>query len=208
MTLTALLAVCSPGTVAPVERDAADPMLVARLCDGDADALAAVYDRYASLVHGVARRVLGDESGAQDVTQDVFTHLWRHPDRVDLERGCLRSYLGVISHRRAVDALRRRARRAQREQRVQREHPVEPSIEDAVVVTVVSTSRATKVIEALERLPEEQRAAIQLAYYGGRTYREVAVELGIPEGTAKSRLRLALTRLRLELTTEGIDAWR
>jgi DNA-directed RNA polymerase specialized sigma24 family protein len=161
-----------PATVSAVERERADPMLVARLCDGDADALSAVYDRYASLVHGVARRVLGDEGGAEDVTQDVFTHLWRHPDRVDLERGCLRSYLG-----------------------------------EAVVVTVVSSWRATQVVEALERLPEEQQAAVRLAYYGGRTYRQVAAELGIPEGTAKSRLRLALTRLRHELANEGVEAW-
>jgi RNA polymerase sigma factor (sigma-70 family) len=202
------LGVTPPGTVAPVEHEHADPMLVARLCDGNGDALAEVYDRYASLVHGVARRVLGDEMSAEDVTQDVFAHLWRYPDRVDLERGNLRSYLGVMAHRRAVDALRRRARREHREARAPRERPLEASIEDAVVVTVVSTTRATKVLDALERLPIELRTAVQLAYYGGRTYREVAVELGIPEGTAKSRLRLALTRLREELTTDGIEARR
>jgi RNA polymerase sigma factor (sigma-70 family) len=196
-----------PATVSAVERERADPMLVARLCDGDADALSAVYDRYASLVHGVARRVLGDEGGAEDVTQDVFTHLWRHPDRVDLERGCLRSYLGVIAHRRAVDALRRRTRRNDREGRSEHARPAEPSVEEAVVVTVVSSWRATQVVEALERLPEEQQAAVRLAYYGGRTYRQVAADLGIPEGTAKSRLRLALARLRHELANEGVEAW-
>jgi RNA polymerase sigma-70 factor (ECF subfamily) len=196
------------GTVATVERESADPMLLAQLCDGDADALAVVYDRYAPLVHGVARRVLGDESAAEDVTQDVFTHLWRHPDRVDLGRGCLRSYLGVLAHRRAVDALRRRARRDRREQRTANRVPTEPSIEDTVVVSVVSSWRAAHVLDAIERLPVEQQAAIQLAFYGGRTYREVAIELGIPEGTAKSRLRLALTRLREELASEGVDAWR
>jgi RNA polymerase sigma-70 factor, ECF subfamily len=197
-----------PATVSAVERDGADPMLVARLCDGDADALSVAYDRYASLVHGVARRVLGDEGAAEDVTQDVFTHLWRYPDRVDLGRGCLRSYLGVIAHRRAVDALRRRTRRNDREERSEHERPAEPSVEEAVVVSVVSTWRATQVLEALERLPEEQQAAVRLAYYGGRTYRQVAAELGIPEGTAKSRLRLALTRLRHELASEGIEVWQ
>jgi RNA polymerase sigma-70 factor, ECF subfamily len=196
-----------PDTVAAVERDGADPMLVARLCDGDSGALSVVYDRYASLVHGIARRVLGDEAGAEDVTQDVFTHLWRHPDRVDLERGRLRSYLGVIAHRRAVDALRRRTRRGKREERAGHGQLDEPSTEEAVVVTVVSSWRAAHVIDALERLPVEQQAAVRLAYYGGRTYREVAVELGIPEGTAKSRLRLALNRLRQELASEEVEAW-
>ena len=189
-------------------RESADPMLVAQLCDGDGDALGAVYDRYAALVHGVARRVLGDEAGAEDVTQDVFTHLWRYPDRVDLERGCLRSYLGVIAHRRAVDALRRRARRDHREARTARAKPTEAPIEDAVIVNVVSSWRAAQVLDALEHLPEEQQEAVRLAYYGGRTYREVAAELGIPEGTAKSRLRLALTRLRNELELQGAEAWR
>jgi RNA polymerase sigma-70 factor (ECF subfamily) len=203
-----MTATLSNGTVAAVERESADPMLLAQLCDGDADALAVVYDRYAALVHGVARRVLGDESAAEDVTQDVFTHLWRHPDRVDLGRGCLRSYLGVLAHRRAVDALRRRARRDRREERSAHRAPPEPSLEDAVVVSVVSSWRAAHVMEALERLPDEQQAAIRLAFYGGRTYREVAIELAIPEGTAKSRLRLALARLREELASEGVDAWR
>jgi RNA polymerase sigma-70 factor (ECF subfamily) len=197
-----------PDTVAPVERDSADPMLVARLCDGDADALGMVYDRYAALVHGVARRVLGDESGAEDVTQDVFTHLWRYPDRVDLERGSLRSYLGVMAHRRSVDALRRRSRRAQREERTEHRRAPEPSLEESVVVSVVSSWRVAQVLDALDRLPEEQQAAVRLAYYGGRTYREVAAELDIPEGTAKSRLRLALTRLRAELERQGAEAWR
>jgi RNA polymerase sigma-70 factor (ECF subfamily) len=195
-------------TVAPVERDGADPMLLARLCDGDADALAAIYDRYASLVHGVARRLLADDAAAEDVTQDVFTHLWRHPDRVDLGRGCLRSYLGVLAHRRAVDALRRRTRRSRREERDAHDAPAPPSIEEAVVVSVVSSWRAAHVLDALDRLPEEQRVAVKLAYYGGRTYREVAIELGIPEGTAKSRLRLALNRLRNELASQGVEAWR
>jgi RNA polymerase sigma-70 factor (ECF subfamily) len=201
-------AILLPGTVVAVERASADPMLVARLCDGDANALGTVYDRYAALVHGVARRVLGDEAGAEDVTQDVFTHLWRHPDRVDLERGCLRSYLGVIAHRRAVDSLRRRARRGRREERTAHAKASEPSVEDAVVVSVVSSWRSARVLDALERLPDDQQAAVRLAFYGGRTYRQVATELGIPEGSAKSRLRLALTRLRSELEQPGAESWR
>jgi RNA polymerase sigma factor (sigma-70 family) len=111
--------------------------------------------------------VLGDEAGAEDVTQDVFARLWRHPARVDLERWCLRSYLGVIAHRRAVDALRRRTRRGKREERAGHGQLDEPSTEEAVVVTVVSSWRAAHVIDALERLPVEQQPAVRLAYYGG-----------------------------------------
>jgi RNA polymerase sigma-70 factor (ECF subfamily) len=181
---------------------------MAQLGDGDERALAEVYDRYAGLVHGIARRVLGDDGEAEDVTQDVFTHLWRHPDRVDIERGSVRSYLGVVAHRRAVDALRRRARRDRREQRTDRERLDEPSIEETVVISLGTSTRARQVVDALDRLPEEQRVAIHLAYYGGRTYRDVAAQLGIPEGTAKSRLRLGLARLRGELESEGVDAWR
>ena len=81
--------------------------LIERMVAGDSSALSIAYEAYGGLVFGLARRVIGDEECASEVTQEVFVHLWQHPDRVDLARGTLKAYLGVIAHRRAVDAVRR-----------------------------------------------------------------------------------------------------
>src|SRR3954462_14952474 len=89
-----------------------DAALLARLQAGDDLALAAIYDRHAGLVYGLARRVTRDEQLARDITQDVFSYLWELPDRVDLSRGSVRAYLAVVTHRRAVDEVRRNERRA------------------------------------------------------------------------------------------------
>jgi len=127
----------------------------------------------------------------------VFLHLWEHPDNVDLSRGSLRSYLGVVAHRRAVDAVRRSTRSHLRDERVGREGAVVTDGHEGEVVDAdESADRARRLRHAIETLPPDQRAALELAYFGDCTYREVASALGIPEGTAKSRLRLALAKLR------------
>jgi RNA polymerase sigma-70 factor (ECF subfamily) len=172
----------------------ADLHLAARLQAGDEPALAVAYERYAGLVFGVARRVLRDAALAEEVTQEVFTFLWEHPDRFDAGRGTMRSWLGVVAHRRSVDRVRAEVRRSRNESRVAAVEPVareQSEVDDELTRTWV----AGHVQEALEQLPPEQRDAIVLAYYGGRTFRQVAVELAIPEGTAKSRLRLGLAKL-------------
>lgn len=178
-----------------------DAALVARIIAGDDRALAAVYELHADLVYGLARRVTRDEQLARDVTQDVFAHLWELPNRVDLRRGSLRAYLAVIAHRRAVDEVRRTQRRS----RIEATAGVaanEEGPEPGVVDELTRNWRNERLAAALKRLPGEQRAAIELAYYDGLTYQQVARVLGIPEGTAKSRLRLAMARLRTELGDE------
>jgi RNA polymerase sigma-70 factor (ECF subfamily) len=172
---------------------------------GDDSALAAVYDRYAGLVFGLARRVTGDEEAAREVTQDVFTMLWQQPDKVDLSRGTLKSYLGVVGHRRAVDVVRRVSRRARVEGGLAAPSPVVGA--DAPVIEEDTRAWQSHQLSSLIRcLPEEERSALVLAYYEGHTYREVADMLGIPEGTAKSRLRRALSRLRDVLKSDEL-AW-
>jgi RNA polymerase sigma-70 factor (ECF subfamily) len=167
-----------------------------------------VYDDYSALVYGLARSVSHDEQIARDVTQDVFTHLWEFPDRVDLTRGSLKSYLAVIAHRRAVDAVRRSERRMRTEERVRSQRAVAAPASDAQVVTESARIWQSERLGALvNHLPREQADALRLAYFEGRTYREVAVQLGIPEGTAKSRLRLALARLREQLDHDDRWAW-
>lgn len=190
-----------PRSLRAVEVAQPDAALLTRIRAGDETALAAVYDQHAGLVYGLARRVTRDEHLAQDVTQDVFAYLWEMPDRVDLARGSLRSYLAVVAHRRAVDEVRRSERRARTENAAAGPESVEGPEPDAVEAAAERYYR-TRLADVLQQLPEEQRVAVGLAYYDGKTYVEVARTLGIPEGTAKSRLRLALARLRTMLGDE------
>lgn len=196
MTLTADL---PPRNVTPVVvGEAEDSVLLARVCAGDHAALGTLYTRHASLVFGLARRVTRDEQLARDITQDVFTYLWERPDRVDQTRGSLRTYLAVVAHRRAVDEVRRAERRARIEVDV-----ATPEFEDgpetAVVEEAAQRWRRDRLQAALRTLSAEQRTALGLAYFDGLTYRQVAQALGLPEGTVKSRLRLALHKLRVSL---------
>jgi RNA polymerase sigma-70 factor (ECF subfamily) len=174
-----------------------DVAVARRLVMRDATALADLYDEFGSLVCGLAARITGNRQAAEDVTQEVFTSVWSRPETFDPTRGTLRGWLMVLAHRRAVDHVRREeaARR-----RTRAEDP--PASEDSGDV-VTSRAVARRVREAVQALPPEQRDAVWLAYFGGKTYREVATEMGIPEGTAKSRLRLALAHMACELEREG-----
>jgi RNA polymerase sigma factor (sigma-70 family) len=184
----------------------AERALVERLSGGDESALAELYDRYGGFVYGLAVRTLVDRQAAEDITQEVFVSLWVRPERIQLGRGTLRGYLGTLTHRRAVELIRREEARKRREGRVAREASHVPDTADAVI----RSDTTGRVHAALARLPAPQREALELAYFQGYTYRQVADVLGIPEGTAKSRMRLALARiaeaLRPELT-ERSERW-
>jgi RNA polymerase sigma-70 factor (ECF subfamily) len=170
-----------------------------RVTAGDDTALGEVYDQYASFVYGLAVRVIGDIRAAEDVSQDVFVAFWERPAAFDPERGSLRTWLGTLTHRRAVDHVRREEARRRRAEREASRAVAAPDVEE--MATALLT--AERVRAALDLLPPDQRRAIQLAYFGGKTYRQVAETLGIPEGTAKSRLRLALRRIAGALEAEG-----
>jgi RNA polymerase sigma-70 factor, ECF subfamily len=172
-----------------------------RLVDRDETALAELYDQFGSFVFGLAARVIGDRRAAEDVTQDVFLFVWEHPDAFDPERGRLRTFLGTLAHRRAVDHVRREEARRRRGQRDAAMQVSVPDVDEMAMALVA----AERVRAEVERLPVEQREAIELAYFGGRTYRQVAEELCIPEGTAKSRLRLGLRRIADALESNGIE---
>jgi RNA polymerase sigma-70 factor, ECF subfamily len=179
----------------------ADAVLLARIRAGDQLALRSAYDLHAGLVYGLARRVTRDEHLAQDVTQEVFAYLWELPDRVDPSRGTLRSYLAVVAHRRAVDEVRRSERRS-RTEAAHAAPDVQDSPEGGVVDDAARAWGKQRLARVLAQLPDDQRVVIGLAYYEGQTYVQVARTLDIPEGTAKSRLRLALARLRTLLEDE------
>lgn len=172
---------------------------------GDERALGEVYDQHASLVYGLARRVTWDEQAAQDVTQEVFAYLWETPDRVDLSRGSLRTFLATVTHRRAVDEVRRRGRRARIEATASPE-TVADGPESEVTETLTASWRDARLRAGLDALTADQRRALELAYYDGLTYKQVAQRLGVPEGTAKSRLRQGMLRLRTLLGDEVREA--
>jgi RNA polymerase sigma-70 factor (ECF subfamily) len=165
------------------------------------DALAELYRRHAGAVFGLANRVLADRAQAEELVQEVFLRLWNEPERFDPERGALRSFLLAQTHGRAVDMVRSDASRRRREERDARQtaeagYDLEHEVWDMAVADRLRRSMAS--------LPEPERRAIELAYYGGRTYREVAAELGAPEGTIKSRIRAGLERLRHQLADAGM----
>jgi RNA polymerase sigma factor (sigma-70 family) len=181
----------------------AERSLVERLRAGDETALEELYDQLGGFVYGLAVKVVGDKQVAEDVAQDVFVAIWEDPGRIDVDRGTLRGLLGTMAHRRSVDAIRREEARRRRETRSSLEPTVAPDLADAAMATYASQ----RVRLAVARLPDAQRQALELAYFHGHTYRQVADLLGIPEGTAKSRLRLGLQRIADVLHPELSEQW-
>jgi RNA polymerase sigma-70 factor, ECF subfamily len=177
-------------------------LLAARLAAGDGRALAEVFDGLGTAVHATARSIVG-EAAAQDVVQDVFVELWCHPQRYDATLGGLRTYLTMCARHRALDVLRSELRRAGREERHARLLPAprQPSPGEEVA----DADAASAVRAAVRTLPPDQRRVVELAYFGGLSYRDVAERIGIPEGTAKSRVRLALARLETVLDRQLLE---
>jgi RNA polymerase sigma-70 factor (ECF subfamily) len=181
--------------------EASDTALVVALARYRQEALGEVYRRHAGAVFGLAKRLLNDQAKSEEVVQEVFLRLWNQPDRFDPDRGSLRSFLLAQTHGRSVDVLRSDSSRRRREERDARQaatggYDLDRAVWDLTLADHVRT--------AMETLHHTERAAVELAYFGGRTYREVAAELGEAEGTVKSRIRSGLRRLRAEMVASGV----
>jgi RNA polymerase sigma-70 factor (ECF subfamily) len=179
-----------------------DARLVVGIARRQSEALAEVYRRHAGAVLGLARRVLGDPRLSEEIVQEVFLGLWRAPDAFDPERGSLRSYLLAQAHGKSVDMVRAEVSRRGREEREARLRVGSGYDLEREVVDLTIADRVRRTMEAL---PEQERRAIQLAYFGGQTYREVAAILGEAEGTIKSRIRTGLKRMRSTLQEAGVE---
>ncbi|MGA2932541.1 MAG: sigma-70 family RNA polymerase sigma factor [Acidimicrobiales bacterium] len=181
--------------------EVSDAQLVTSIARYSEVALAEAYRRHGGAVFGLAKRVLQNPTEAEDVTQEVFLRLWNQPDRFDPDRGSLRSFLLAQAHGRAVDAVRSSSSRRARESRdalrtAGAEYDMQHEVWDLAV--------AEQVAHAMGELPDEERRAIELAYFDGRTYREVAQLLDQPEGTVKSRIRNGMRRMSAVLADAGI----
>jgi RNA polymerase sigma factor (sigma-70 family) len=174
-----------------------DEELVGRLAAGpDEAALSELYDRYQAVMYGLAMRITNDSALAQDAVQEAFVGVWRNAGRYVQGRASVRTWMLSIAHHRAIDILRRR--------RTTQPLPDVEEFNDALMAPdvwpeVARAADAAAVRQALDTLPEAQRQAIQLAYFSGLTQTEIADREQIPLGTVKSRVRLGLAALRLQL---------
>ena len=177
--------------------DQVDEGLIARMTQGDPEAVGALYDRYARPAFSLARRICGDEGLAEEVVQEVFVAVWKDPGRFDPARGRFSSWLLTLTHHKSVDAVRRANAASRRAvamtfEEDERAVPPAPGADQQALGAVV----AGQVRDALAQLPDEQRKALCLMYYGGYTQREVASLTGVPLGTVKSRMYNGVRLLR------------
>jgi RNA polymerase sigma factor (sigma-70 family) len=179
-----------------------DGQLVELVAQKDAGALEALYERYGRPAYSLARRILTDDTLAQDVVQEVFLSLWRDARRFDAERGTVATYLLSMTHHRAVDVVRREEN-LRRWRTSDEGLELEPDPKARVEDEVEASERRTEVRAALAELPAAQREALLLAYFGGYTQREVAALLGVPLGTVKTRMAAGMRKMKEALQEAG-----
>jgi RNA polymerase sigma-70 factor (ECF subfamily) len=187
--------------------DLADPELVDLVAAGDAHALEVLYDRYSRAVFSFALRMLGERTVAEELVQEVFFRAWKQARTFSEGRGTFITWLLSITHNMAIDEIRRRNRRPQRADSAD---PVlmltnvrdeNPSVEDQAMMVSIRE----QITHAMAALPEAQRSAIELAYFGGLTQREIAELQNEPLGTIKTRMRLAVRKLRDHLDDYEVE---
>lgn len=187
----------------PVLEPEPDELLLDRLSRRDADALDALYVRYRRLAFALAYRVLGSPEAAEDTVQEAFLSIWRHAETYRQSRGNVRGWLLTVVRNRAIDAVRAREARPKVGATLDDLGSLAASEGDPAADTLRRVEAAT-VREALRSLPPEQRETVELAFFSGLSYPEVASRMGAPLGTVKSRMRLALKQLRGLLLTEDM----
>ncbi|SRR5579885_1829006 len=186
-----------------------DEALVKQVARGDTSALEKLYDRYGQPVYSLTLRIVRDPQTAEELTQEVFVRLWRYADTYDPARGRFSGWLLGIAHNLALNEVRRWQSRPQKAELIsdddEREYePVDESADAAEAAWI--NIRRQAIVDALKQLPEVQRQAIELAFFGGFTHLEIANLLGDPLGTIKSRIRIGMQRLRQLLLAQGIEA--
>lgn len=179
-----------------------------RLLTQDQEALSCLYDESSSLIYSVALRILGSEADAEEVTLDVYTHLWKSPQGWDPERGSFTSWLVLIARSRSLDRLRRRRTRAKVGDQLADPFATDLEFADPGASPEAQFSNAERSLQMkrfLELLPAAQRRAVELAFYADRTHQEIAEMLGEPLGTIKSRIRTAMLKLKEMMRDSSLE---
>ena len=195
-------------TPAQRPRGAAEPgeeaALLIAVAGGDRDAFSLLYDLLISTVHSIVLAVVRDQAQSEEVTQEVMVDIWRLATRFDPERGSVRAWAATLAHRKAVDRVRSSQASRVREQAEADIRPDRTPVAEEPSEVVQAEEQRGLVVNAMAGLSEAQREAIELAYFGGHTYREVAEMLDTPEGTVKTRIRDGLTRLRKVMEVDHV----
>jgi RNA polymerase sigma-70 factor, ECF subfamily len=190
-------------------QDFDDAELVARVAESDTDALAQLYDRYSQAIYSLCLRIVRDRPAAEELTQEVFVRLWRSAASFEPGKGRVSTWLLRIAHNLALNEIRRRQSRPaiapDTDWEVESARLSDPSVEGDPALSTWLRERAETIRQALAQLPQAQRQAIELAFFGGLSQAEIAAALGDPLGTVKSRIRTGMQRLRELLIAAGID---
>lgn len=192
------------------QHEITDEQLMARIQARDESALAMLYRRHTPLLRTVVSRVVHNEHDADDLLQEIFVELWNRADHYDEAKGKPLGWMVTLARRRAIDKIRRRQAYSRAEERLRLETEQEPqqTRHEGVEDDVNAADRAEIFQRLLSTLPEAQREALHLAYYRGMSQREIAAQTGIPLGTIKTRLELALRKIRTGiLAIGGADEW-
>ena len=182
-------------------RDLGDAALVRAVAEGDRRAVAELYDRYAPMLLGLARKVVKDRQDAEEVVQEAFVHLWTRARTYDPARSSVATWLVLVTRSRAIDRVRSRGVVERTHATVRDEDGARHASAEGAA-RVLHGERRHRVRAELERIPEEQRQVLELAFYQGLTQREIAERTGIPLGTVKTRTLLAMKKLRTALRDE------
>ena len=185
------------------EKERSWSALVVRVAEGDERALTELYDSTSRIVYGLALRILGDSSNAEDVTLDVYLQVWRTAGTYDPERGRVSSWLITLTRSRAIDALRSRQVRSAMFEQPLEEISEPPDLRTDPEQLSIEQAQAHVISNLLAELPADQRQAIGLAYFSGLSHSEIAARCGLPLGTVKTRIRLGMLRLRELLAPYG-----
>lgn len=185
----------------PSDIETSDAELVHRVSLGDTAALEELYSRYARVVYSFAVRIVHDTSLAEEILQEVFVRTWRQADRFQRSRGNFASWLLSITHNLAIDEIRKRQRRPQRSDSTDISDAMYGLIDEATNVEEAAQTRVLRerIRIAMETLPDGQRVAIEMAFFGGYSQREISSRLDVPLGTIKTRMRLGLKKLKDQL---------
>jgi RNA polymerase sigma-70 factor (ECF subfamily) len=187
--------------------DLSDAELIELVANGEARALEVLYDRYSRVVYSFALRIVGDPQLAEEILQEVFFRVWQQGSGFQSNRGSLITWLLSITHNLAIDEVRKRNRRPQKADSEDPELVLGGMADESTDIEqeVWLLGVRTAIVEALDRVPKEQRVVIELAYFRGLTQREIAETLGQPLGTVKTRMRLGLQKLREQLGNSELE---